>query len=118
MISRCFGSGSFYVQRKGMNVLYMILGLLVVVGITLYFLIVTNLERWVAAFTACLTPKVEPAEPKLGRVVMRKSGDPIAPVAASNTVMAPFYTGCALTLAADEAVAATAKALESLAEDI
>lgn len=99
--------------------LYMIWGLLVVVGITLYFLVVTNLERWIAALTACLTPKVEPAEPKLGRVVMYNSDDAqrMQPVAASNTVMAPIGI-CALTLTADEAVAAAAKALEILAEDI
>lgn len=111
-------AAALFMYAKEMIVLYMILGLLVVVGIALYFLVVTNFERWAAALTAWLTPKVEPVEPKLGRVVMCKSDDVqrTPPVAASNTVMAPFYTGCAPTLTASEAVAGAAKALEGFGD--
>lgn len=55
--------------------------------------------------------------PKSDHVMMTEvTGDLIAPVAASNTVMAPIIGSCAPTLTASEAVAGAAKALEGFGD--
>lgn len=83
----------------------MILAVLIVFGLCL-------------ALAYGLMPGREPDAPLAHdevKVVVRGGGAPIAPVAASNTVMAPIGS-CALTLTADEAVSGATKALEGFGD--
>lgn len=113
-----YAAALFYMQRKELSRLYVLLGFLVVGGIALYLWIMANAENWVAALTARFAPEDEPVVPKEERAVTHSSGvaQRMQPVASSGPWMSPVWVDDNDRVLAADAFAGVAIAMQQMAE--